>query len=84
MVLDWKRLNKTTEGNRTEFEHFCYHIFTRYFDQYGTDENFYNTAGSESYIVLNQTIQYEGKTYKKGDVIGWQAKYWVSNSDENS
>lgn len=84
MVLDWKRLNKTTEGNRTEFEHFCYHIFTRYFDQYGTDENFYNTAGSESYIVLNQTIQYEGKAYKKGDVIGWQAKYWVSNSDENS
>ena len=84
MELNWKRLNKTTGGNRTEFEHFCYHIFTRYFDQYGADENFYNTAGSESYIVLNQTIKYEGKTYKKGEVIGWQAKYWVSNSDEES
>lgn len=84
MELDWKRLNKTTEGNRTEFEHFCYHIFTCFFDQHGTDENFYNTAGSESYVVLNQDIQYEGKAYKKGDVIGWQAKYWISNSDENS
>ncbi len=84
MELDWKSLNKSTEGSRTEFEHFCYHIFTRFFDQYGTDENFYNTAGSESYVVLNQDIQYEGKIYKKGNVIGWQAKYWVSNSDENS
>ena len=82
--IDWTKLNKSAGGNRTEFEHFCYHIFTRFFDQYGTDENFYNTAGSESYIVLNQDIQYEGKTYKQGEVIGWQAKYWISNSDENS
>lgn len=83
-IIDWECL-KTRKGERLEFELFCFHLASQMFNGYGRVEYFYNTPGSEFYIELNKPLEYEGKKYLVGDVLGWQAKYWRgSNDDSNS
>ena len=41
----------------------------------------YNATGSEFYLELSKPWEYGGKQYESGDVIGWQAKFWVNHND---
>lgn len=82
MEIDWRKIKKTSEGDRNEFEHFCDHIFARHFSEIGIYERFYNTPGSESYIEVPQSIQYKGVELASGDVIGLQAKFWLGTNDD--
>ena len=78
----WKNIKKTSYGDRNEFEHFCDHIFARHFAKMGVYEHFYNTPGSESYIIVKTLTQYNGIELKPDDVIGWQAKFWLGTNDD--
>lgn len=82
--IDWNRLMRTTEGERIVFEQFCHHVILCSFNDCGIEEHYYNTPGSESYILLTKSIEYHGIILSAGDIIGWQAKYWMGNDPNNS
>lgn len=86
MTIDWNQLElNSNNAKEISFERFCFHYASILFKGYGEMTYPYNAAGSEFYLVLHKPLEYEGRKYKKGDVIGWQAKFWVNHNDlENS
>ena len=70
-IINWAFL-KNHGDERLEFEHFCFHVASCMFEDYGKIEYFYNTPGSEFYIELKKSLTFGGKTYNQGDVLGWQ------------
>lgn len=50
-IINWAFL-KNHGDERLEFEHFCFHVASCMFEDYGKIEYFYNTPGSEFYIEL--------------------------------
>ena len=84
MTIDWNKLIKTAEGERIVFEQFCRHIIIRCFNDCGIEEYYYNTPGSESYILITKSTNYHGIELKAGDVVGWQAKDWRGKDPNNS
>ncbi len=86
MIIDWNQLElNSNNAKEISFERFCFHYASILFKGYGDMTYPYNAAGSEFYLVLQKPLEFEGREYKKGDVIGWQAKFWVNHNDlENS
>lgn len=86
MMIDWNQLElNSNNAKEISFERFCFHYASILFKGYGDMTYPYNAAGSEFYLVLQKPLTYEGREYRKGDVIGWQAKFWVNHNDlENS
>ena len=86
MIIDWNQLElNSNNAKEISFERFCFHYASIFFKGYGDMTYPYNAAGSEFYLVLQKPLEYEGRMYRKGDVIGWQAKFWVNHNDlENS
>ena len=82
-IINWAFLKKHGDV-RLEFEHFCFHVASCMFEDYGKIEYFYNTPGSEFYIELKNSLTFGGKTYNQGDVLGWQAKYWRGAKDDSN
>ena len=82
--IDWNKLASFPGDEKESFEKFCFHIAFYKFGEYGTVSYFYNTPGSEFYIELNKPLEYAGKHYSMGDVIGWQAKYWKGAKDDGN
>lgn len=82
-IINWTLL-KNHGDERLEFEHFCFHVASCMFEDYGKMEYFYNTPGSEFYIELKKPLTFGGKTYNQGDVLGWQAKYWRGTKDDSN
>lgn len=83
--IDWNSLDRIPGDNDKCFEEFCFHVAQHLFGHFGTISYFYNTPGSEFYVALNKPVDYAGKKYKSGDVIGWQCKYWRgAHDDDNS
>ena len=82
-IINWALL-KNHGDERLEFEHFCFHVASCMFEDYGKIEYFYNTPGSEFYIELKKPLTFGGKTYNQGDVLGWQAKYWRGAKDDSN
>jgi hypothetical protein len=84
--IDWHRLETNAEGSpQNFFEKFTYQIAVKRYQPYGLFKYFSNTPGSEFYLSLNKNFEFEGISLKTGDVIGWQAKFWLNRSDtENS
>lgn len=82
-IINWAFLKKHGD-ERLEFEHFCFHVASCMFEDYGKIEYFYNTPGSEFYIELKNSLTIGGKTYNQGDVLGWQAKYWRGAKDDSN
>ena len=80
--INWDKLSRLPYSENVSFEKFCFHIAKKIFAEYGTVSYFYNTPGSEFYIELNKPLNYDGKYYCQGDVIGWQAKYWRGAKDD--
>lgn len=82
-IINWTFL-KNHGDERLEFEHFCFHVASCMFEDYGKIEYFYNTPGSEFYIELKKPLTFGGNTYTQGDVLGWQAKYWRGAKDDSN
>lgn len=82
-IINWAFL-KNHGDERLEFEHFCFHVVSCMFEDYGKIEYFYNTPGSEFYIELKKPLTFGGKTYNQGEVLGWQAKYWRGAKDDSN
>lgn len=82
-IINWAFLKKHGD-ERLEFEHFCFHVASCMFEDYGKIEYFYNTPGSEFYIELKKPLTFGGKTYNQGEVLGWQAKYWRGAKDDSN
>ena len=82
-IINWAFL-KNHGDERLEFEHFCFHVASCMFEDYGKIEYFYNTPGSEFYIELKKPLTFGGKTHNQGDVLGWQAKYWRGAKDDSN
>lgn len=83
--IDWNQLKQNMSSKEISFERFCFHYASIMLKGYGQMTYPYNAAGSEFYLELTQPWEYDGIKYKVGDVIGWQAKFWVNHNDmENS
>lgn len=79
--IDWNQLERNSNSKEISFERFCFHYASILLKGYGEMTYPYNAAGSEFYLELAKPLEYDGKKYEKGDVIGWQAKFWVNHND---
>lgn len=83
--IDWHQLEKNAEGSpQNFFERFIYQIAVKMYQSLGLIKYFYNTPGSEFYLILNKDCEFEGISLKSGDVIGWQAKFWLNKTDPDN
>lgn len=81
--INWKQLEKNSESKEIGFEQFCFQIAYHEYSSLGNFDYWYNTPGSEFYLTLKKDS--EALNLKAGDVVGWQAKFWLNNSaEENS
>lgn len=82
VVISWHQLEINSTSREIGFESFNFQIAWKKYSQYGSFEYDYNTPGSEFYLTLSKDCD-ELKA-KAGDVVGWQAKFWVNQNDLNS
>lgn len=83
MNIDWNQLNINSTSRELSFESFCYQIACKKYNQLGNFAFYYNTPGSEFYLELKNSCK--ELSLQKGDVVGWQAKFWFNQKDmENS
>ena len=80
--VSWEQLMKNSESKEITFERFNFQIAYKKYSKYGYFEYDYNTPGSEFYLTL--TKECEELEAKAGDVVGWQAKFWVNRNDMNN
>lgn len=80
--INWKLLEKNSESKEIGFELFCFQIAYRKYATLGHFDLWYNTPGSEFYLTLEKDSDELG--LKKDDVVGWQAKFWLNNGDEDN
>jgi hypothetical protein len=76
--ISWDQLEKNTESKEIGFESFNFQIAYALFKSYGKPEYDYNTPGSEFYMTLTKACP--DLCAEPGDVIGWQAKFWINRS----
>ena len=82
MDISWEQLIKNSESEEINFESFNYQIAYKLYSKFGFFEYDYNTPGSEFYLTLYKDC--DDLQAKAGDVIGWQAKFWVNHNDTNN
>lgn len=82
ITISWAQLENNATSKELSFESFCFQIAYKKFHEYGVFDSFYNTAGSEFYLILSKDCA-ELKL-KAGDVVGWQAKFWRNKKDEDN
>lgn len=80
--ISWHQLELNSGSGEISFESFNFQIAFKKYSQYGVFEYDYNTPGSEFYLTLNTDC--EELNAEVGDVVGWQAKFWLNRSDPNN
>jgi NACHT domain. len=80
--INWKQLEKNSESKEIGFEQFCFQIAFKKYVSLGHFDSWYNTPGSEFYLTLEKDS--DELNLKAGNVIGWQAKFWLNNKDEDN
>ncbi|MDP4209684.1 MAG: hypothetical protein Q8928_12800 [Bacteroidota bacterium] len=80
--ISWHQLENNSSSKELSFESFCFQIATKKYKDYGTFESYYNTPGSEFYLKLSKDC--DELSAKAGEIIGWQAKFWLNKTDENN
>ncbi len=78
----WSQFEKNQQAKDISFESFCFQVAYIKYKDYGFFENFYNTPGSEFYLVLHTDCP--ELDLKVGDEIGWQVKWWFNSEDNTS
>lgn len=82
MQIDWTRLESKINSKELTFESFNFQVAWAKYSQFGDFEYDYNTPGAEFYLTLK--IDCPELSLNTGDVIGWQAKFWVNYNDMNN
>ena len=77
--ISWEQLDKNTGSKELSFESFNFQIAYFLYSSFGRFEYDYATPGSEFYLILNKDC--EELKARAGDVIGWQAKFWLNKTD---
>jgi len=77
--ITWASLARNAESQEISFETFTFQVAYAVFREYGDFEYDYNTPGSEFYLHLTRDCP--ALKAVAGQNVGWQAKFWVSNSD---
>jgi hypothetical protein len=80
--IDWKQLERNSESKEIGFERFCFQIAYRKFALLGHFDYYYDTPGSEFYLTLEK--QDDDLKLNIGDIVGWQAKFWLNNKDDDN
>ena len=80
--IKWSQFEQNQQAKDISFESFCFQVAYIKYKDYGYFENFYNTPGSEYYLILHTDCP-ELKL-KAGDEIGWQVKWWFSSEENTS
>ena len=76
--IDWHQLEKNIGEKEISFESFNYQIAVKKYSSLGIFEYYYNTPGSEFYLTLTRDCK--ELSAKTGDVVGWQAKFWLNKA----
>lgn len=79
--FQWSQFEQNQQAKDISFESFCFQVAYIKFKDFGFFENFYNTPGSEYYLILHSDCS--ELNLKSGDEIGWQVKWWF-DSEENT
>ena len=82
MQIDWSNLEKNMDSKELSFESFNFQIAWVKYSFLGDFEYDYNTPGAEFYLTLKKDCLDLG--LKTGDIVGWQAKFWVNHNDMNN
>jgi len=77
--VSWERLAQNAESKEVSFETFTFQVAYAVYRAYGDFEYDYNTPGSEFYLHLTRDCP--DLKAKAGQVVGWQAKFWLNHSD---
>lgn len=80
--ISWSQFEKNQLAKDISFESFCFQVAYIKYKEYGFFENFYNTPGSEFYLLLHKDCP--ELNLKAGDKIGWQVKWWFNSEDNSS
>lgn len=80
--ISWEELQNNSESKELNFETFCFQIAVKKYGMYGKFHYPYNTPGSEFYLILDKDCDELGLS--RNDVVGWQAKFWRNQKDENN
>ena len=80
--ISWEQLQNNSESKELCFETFCFQIAVKKYGKYGKFHYPYNTPGSEFYLILDKDCEELGLS--KDTVVGWQAKFWRNQKDENN
>lgn len=80
--IQWSQFEQNQQAKDISFESFCYQIAYIKYKDFGFFDNFYNTPGSEFYLVLHSDLP--ELNLKAGDEIGWQAKWWLDGEDKGT
>ncbi|HHT9106312.1 MAG TPA: NACHT domain-containing protein [Candidatus Wujingus californicus] len=82
MNIFWEQLERNSQSREIGFESFNFQIASALFNTFGNFEYDYKTPGSEFYLTLSKDCPYLEAL--KGDVIGWQVKFWLNRSDPDN
>lgn len=77
--ISWQQFDRNQAAKDVSFEGFCYQVAFTLYHEFGYFENYFNTPGSEFYLHLEKDCPALGA--KVGDIIGWQAKWWMDSED---
>lgn len=78
----WSQFELNMSAKDISFESFCFQVAYLNYKDYGIFESYYNTPGSEFYLILQKDC--EKLNLKAGDEIGWQVKWWFNSEDNSS
>jgi hypothetical protein len=80
--IQWSQFEQNQQAKDISFETFCFQIAYIKYKDFGYFDNFYNTPGSEFYLILHSDLP--ELNLKAGDEIGWQAKWWLDGEDKGT
>ena len=78
----WSQFVSNQQAKDISFESFCFQVAYLRYSKYGYFDNFYNTPGSEFYLLLHTDCP--ELNLRAGDEIGWQVKWWYNTEDNTS
>ncbi|CEJ70106.1 hypothetical protein BN1195_02410 [Chryseobacterium oranimense G311] len=78
----WSQFDSNQQAKDISFESFCFQVAYLRYSKYGYFDNFYNTPGSEFYLLLHTDCP--ELNLRAGDEIGWQVKWWYNTEDNTS
>ena len=80
--IDWSNLEKNAGSKELSFESFNFQVAWVKYTHLGDFEYDYNTPGAEFFLTLKKDCS--ELNLKSGNIVGWQAKFWLNRKDMNN